>query len=210
MNLHTVRSRNVTSPILRIPSRHDLKSLEFEHKPKGPFGIGLRCQSGGIERRTSKRRSPVINALFGMRSMGCSLGAPIAAFTTRFKFSGTIWILREKNWRWRNRSSQILPPPLLAMRWQVTALIDVFVENLPSNARNRHLPLLVTLSFLHCHQEIFQIHICHLKLQALVQAQPGVEHEHRHRMNPALLTPMRFELNDMLNLSLVQRRNHLR
>ena len=56
----------------------------------------------------------------------------------------------------------------------------------------------------------FMIHVCHLQLQALVQSQSGVQHKHRHRMNPAFLAPFRFELNDVLHLSFVEGRDDLR
>ena len=73
----------------------DLKSLEFDHKPQGLFGIGLSlkverdrhlCPSATTVKRNSKPRSSATTALCAMPSTGFLDGALTAAFITRCRF----------------------------------------------------------------------------------------------------------------------------
>ena len=74
--------------------RQDLKALEFEHKPRGPFGIGIsmKLQPGApVPIRWYREKNLETEIVCDQCSLryaiyGCSLGVLIAASTTRFRF----------------------------------------------------------------------------------------------------------------------------
>ncbi len=83
----------------------DLKSLEFEHKPKGMFGIGIsmKVQPGApvpirwYREKHLETEIVVISAVFGMQSTACLGGVRIAASTIRSKSSAKIWSLPRRS-----------------------------------------------------------------------------------------------------------------